>query len=128
MRVAIAQGLPVGRLVVTCCAIGGASAGLAGFLEVAAVHGKANSALSAGYGFTGILVSFLARHNPLAIVPVAILFGGIAAAGGLVQRRMELPDATVLLLQGLVFIVLLASETLQGRFRVFSAPAQLDRT
>ena len=49
---------------------------------MAAVHGKANAALRAGYGFTGILVSFLARHNPLTIIPVAILFGGIAAGFG----------------------------------------------
>ena len=67
------------------------------------------------YGFTGILVSFLARHNPLVIPPVAILFGGLVASGGLIQRRMGLPDATVLVLQGLIFVVLLTSETLYGR-------------
>ena len=67
---------------------------------------------SAGYGFTGILVAFLARHNPLAIIPVAFLLGGIAAAGGLLQRRMGLPDATVLVLQGILFIVILFSDTL----------------
>ena len=109
-RVALAQGLSVGRLLIACAAIGGASAGLAGFFEVAAVQGKANAALHASYGFTGILVAFMARQNALAIIPVAILFGGIAAAGGLIQRRMELPDAAVVLLQGLVFVVL-ASET-----------------
>jgi simple sugar transport system permease protein len=118
-RAARAQGLPVGRLVVACTAIAGACAGLAGFFEVAGVHGNANAALAAGYGYTGILVAFLARHNPVAIVPVAILFGGIAAAGGLIQRRMGLPDATVLLLQAIVFVVLLASETLYGRFKIF---------
>ncbi|MGJ3265102.1 MAG: ABC transporter permease [Salinarimonas sp.] len=118
-RAALAQGLPVGRLVVACAAIAGACAGLAGFFEVAAVHGQANAALVAGYGFTGILVAFLARQNPLAIVPVAILFGALAAAGGLIQRRMGLPDASVLVLQGILFVVLLASETLYGRFRVF---------
>ena len=69
--------------------------------EVAAIQGQANASLVAGYGFTGILVAFLARHNPLAIIPVAILFGGIAAAGGLIQRRMGMPDATVLVLQGM---------------------------
>jgi simple sugar transport system permease protein len=127
-RVALAQGLPVGKLIVACCVIAGACAGLAGFFEVAAIHGKANVALRAGYGFTGILVAFLARHNPLTIVPVAVLFGGIAAAGGLIQRRMELPDATVLLLQGLVFVVLLASETLHGRLRIFNPPTQTERT
>jgi ABC-type uncharacterized transport system permease subunit len=36
-----------------------------------------------------------------------------------VQRRMGLPDATVLVLQGFIFVVLLASETLYGRFSVF---------
>jgi simple sugar transport system permease protein len=74
------------------------------------------------------LVAFLARQNPLMIIPVSFLFGGIAAAGGLIQRRMDLPDATVLLLQGLVFVVLLASETLHGRLRFFNPVLETDRT
>jgi len=119
VRAARAQGLPVGRLIVMACAIAGACAGLAGYFEVAAIQGMANASLVAGYGFTGILVAFLARQNPIAIVPVAILMGGITAAGGLIQRRMGLPDATVKVLQGLLFIVLLVSETLYGRFAIF---------
>ena len=120
-RAALAQGLPVGKIILACSMIAGSCAGIAGFYEVAAIQGRANASLAAGYGFTGILVSFLARHNPLAIVPVAVLFGGLVASGGLVQRRMELPDATVLVLQGLIFIVLLISETLYGRFAIFRA-------
>jgi general nucleoside transport system permease protein len=127
-RAALAQGLPVGRLIVACSAIAGACAGLAGFFEVAAIQGRANASLAAGYGFTGILVSFLARHNPLVIPPVAILFGGLVAAGGLIQRRMGLPDATVQVLEGLIFIVLLTSETLYGRFSIFKPRAARDRT
>jgi simple sugar transport system permease protein len=127
-RAALAQGLPVGKLIIICCAIAGACAGLAGFFEVAAIQGRANASLAAGYGYTGILVSFLARHNPLAIIPVAILFGGIVASGGLVERRMDLPDATVLLLQGLTFVVLLMSETLYGRFKIFQVRGAADRT
>ena len=115
VRAAQAQGLPVGALVVSCCGIAGACAGLAGFFEVAAIHGQANASLVAGYGFTGILVAFLARQNPLAVIPVAILFGALQAAGGLVQRRMGMPDATVLVLQGMIFVVLLVSETFYGR-------------
>ena len=127
-RAALAQGLPVGRLIVACSAIAGACAGLAGFFEVAAIQGRANASLAAGYGFTGILVSFLARHNPLVIPPVAILFGGLVASGGLIQRRMELPDATVLVLQGFIFVVLLTSETLYGRFAIFRSTKERDRT
>ncbi len=127
-RAALAQGLPVGKLIVICCAIAGACAGLAGFFEVAAIQGRANASLAAGYGYTGILVSFLARHNPLAIIPVAILFGGIVASGGLIERRMGLPDATVLVLQGMTFVVLLMSETLYGRFKIFQVRGAADRT
>lgn len=119
VRAARAQGLPVGRLMILACALAGACAGFAGYFEVAAVQGRANASLAAGYGFSGILVSFLARHNPLATVPVAILIGGMSAAGGLIQRRLDLPDATVLVLQGTVFVLLLVSETLYGRFAVF---------
>ena len=74
-------------------------------VEVAAVQGRTNANLAAGYGFTGILVAFLARHNPLAIIPVAMLLGGISASGGLLQRRLGLPDASVLVLQGMIFVV-----------------------
>jgi simple sugar transport system permease protein len=61
-------------------------------------------------------------------VPVAILFGGIVASGGLIERRMGLPDATVLVLQGLTFVVLLTSETLYGRFKIFQVRGAADRT
>jgi general nucleoside transport system permease protein len=127
-RAALAQGLPVGKIIISCAMIAGACAGLAGYFEVAAIQGRANASLAAGYGFTGILVSFLARHNPVVIVPVAILFGGLVASGGLIQRRMGLPDATVLVLQGLIFVVLLTSETLYGRFAIFRAGDAKERT
>lgn len=112
-RAAQLVGLPATRLVVLACALGGAAAGLAGAIEVAAVHTSANAALIAGYGYAGILVSFIARHNPLAVVPVAIVFGGFGAAGSLLQRRLGLPDASVLLLQGIAFVLILASEALR---------------
>ncbi len=120
VRAAQIQGLPVGRLIVGFTAIAGSFAGLAGMIEVAAVQGSANASLAAGYGYTGILVAFLARHNPLAIIPVAILLGGIDASGGLIQRRMALPDATVLVLQGTLFVVILFCETFYGRFKIFN--------
>lgn len=110
-RVARMAGLPVTLLLVGACAAGGAAAGLAGGIEVMAVHGAANASLIAGYGYSGILVAFLARQQPLACVPVAVLLGGIAAAGSLLQRRLDLPDATTLVLQGILFLCILAAES-----------------
>jgi len=114
-RAARLVGLPSHRLVIVACMLGGACAGLAGAIEVAAVHTNANASLIAGLGYTGILVSFVARHNPWAVIPVAILFGGFGSAGSLLQRRLDLPDASVLVLQGFAFVMILASEALRGR-------------
>ncbi len=114
LRAAQLVGLPANRLILLTCAIGGAAAGLAGAVEVAAVHTNANASLIAGYGYAGILVAFIARMNPFAIIPVAILFGGFGAAGSLLQRRLGLPDASVQVLQGIAFVLILASESLRS--------------
>ncbi|MEO8298081.1 MAG: ABC transporter permease [Burkholderiales bacterium] len=121
-RAAKLVGLPSDQLIVVACAAGGACAGLAGGIEVAAVHNAANASLIAGLGYTGILVSFVARHNPWAIPPVAILFGGFGAAGSLLQRRLDLPDASVLVLQGFAFVLILAAEALRGKLFTFRLP------
>ena len=118
-RAARLAGLRVGALVLAACLLGGAAAGLAGAVEVAAVHGTANASLIAGYGYAGIVVAFIARQNPIAIVPVAVLVGGLSASGGMLQRRLDLPDATVLVLQGIAFMLILASEALYGRLKPF---------
>jgi simple sugar transport system permease protein len=114
-------GLSVGALTLIVSFMAGAFAGIAGMVDVAAVNGQANSALIAGYGYAGILVSFIARHNPLAIIPVSILMGGILASGDLLQSRMHLPDAATRVLQGILFVVILTSESLYGRFAIFQA-------
>ena len=123
-RAARLVGLPSHRLVLSACGLGGACAGLAGGIEVAAVHTSANASIIGGLGYTGILVSFVARHNPLAIIPVAILFGGFGAAGSLLQRRLELPDASVQVLQGFAFVLILASEAWRGRVSEWLAARQ----
>jgi len=113
-RTAQLVGLPANKLILAACGLGGGCAGLAGAVEVAAVHTNANASLIAAYGYAGILVSFIARHNPIAVIPVAILFGGFGAAGSLLQRRLGLPDASVLVLQGIAFVLILASEALRN--------------
>ncbi len=116
LRAARLAGLHVSRLILVTCFLAGGAAGLAGAVEVTAVHGAASASIVAGYGYAGVLVAFLARQNPLAIIPVSLLLGGINASGGLLQRVFSLPDATVSVLQGTLFVLILASDTLYGRF------------
>ena len=117
LRAAQIVGLPVDRLVLLFCVLGGAAAGLAGMLEVAAVHGRANDAMITGYGYGGVLVAFVARQNPIGAILVSILLGGILASGGILQRAHQLPDATVLIFQGLVFLCVLWSDSFYGRLQ-----------
>jgi general nucleoside transport system permease protein len=121
IRAARMVGLPIGKLIMLTCFLGGAAAGLAGMIEIAAVQERASADIVAGYGYSGILVAFLARHNPMAIIPVAILLGGIGASGGLLQRHLGLPDAATVVLQGIIFVAILASDSVYGRLAWFKS-------
>jgi simple sugar transport system permease protein len=122
IRAARMAGLPVARIGLIICFLAGAAAGIAGMVEVAAVQGRANESLAAGYGYAGILVAFIARHRGLPIILVATLLGGILASGGILQRTFTLPDATILLLQGIIFLCILFSDSLYGRIPFFKEP------
>jgi general nucleoside transport system permease protein len=119
IRAARIAGLPVGKLTLIVCFLAGACAGLAGMVEIAAVQGAANESLNVGYGYGGILVAFAARHNPLGAGLVSLLVGGILASGGILQRSHNLPDATVLVFEGLIFLVVLYSDSLYGKIPFF---------
>ena len=123
LRAARIAGLPVGQLTLAICFLGGSAAGLAGMVEVAAVQKRLNESLVSNYGYAGILVAFVSRHNPLATVLVAILLGGILASGGILQRAHDLPDATVLVFQGIVFLCVLYSDSLYGKLPWFRETA-----
>ncbi|HTW95893.1 MAG TPA: hypothetical protein VMD30_13905, partial [Tepidisphaeraceae bacterium] len=96
--------------------LGGAFAALCGVVEVAAINGQANDSLYAGYGYAGILVAFVARQNALAVIPVAILLGGVAGSGDLLQAQLGLSKASVQVFEGILFLVILALDTWSGRF------------
>jgi ABC-type uncharacterized transport system permease subunit len=86
---------------------------------VAAIHGRANESLNAWYGYSGILVAFLARQNALGCVLISMLLGGLLASGGILQRDLHLPDAAIMVFQGIVFLVILYSESLYGQLKIF---------
>jgi len=115
VRAARVAGISVAKYSLMACFIGGAAAALTGVVEVAAVHGHANDSLAAGYGYAGILVAFVARQNPLAIIPVAILLGGVGGSGDLLQMQVHLNSASVQVFQGILFLVILGLDTWAGR-------------
>lgn len=85
--------------------MGGALAGLAGAGEVCGVTGRLYEGLSPGYGYTAIAVALLARLHPLAVLPAALLFGGLEAGAGAMQRTAGVPSVVTQVVQGLVVLL-----------------------
>jgi ABC-type uncharacterized transport system permease subunit len=87
--------------------VGGSLAALAGAVEISAIQGRLRSSISTDYGYTGILVSWMAGHHPLSVIIIALFVGGLLAGGDNLQIEMGLPFATVNIVLGLMFFFLL---------------------
>ena len=104
-RAAEYAGIKITRNTVLVLMLSGAIAGLGGMSEIAGVIHRLQSSISPGYGFTGIIIAWLAKLNPLLVIPVAILFGGLILAGREIQ-----PSGVPRLIQGIILFMLIASE------------------
>jgi len=108
-------GINVAFYTVLLMAVGGACAALAGMGEVSVIQGRLRPGISPGYGYTGFIISWLAGHNAMLIVPVAVLIGGIYSGADALQLTSGLPGATVDILMGLVFLTFLLGRKLDRR-------------
>lgn len=111
---ALYAGIPIRRTVVVVMLLSGGLAGLAGAGEVAGIaHALDPSGLAVNFGYTGIIVAALARSNPLAVVLVAVLLGGLQNAGTAVQSISGgggVPVEVSYMLQGAILLCALVGE------------------
>jgi simple sugar transport system permease protein len=109
-RMALAVGVPV--TLVTSLAVGASASlsGLAGFVISAGQEYRLTPTLAEGYGFSAIVIAFLARNNPIAVAVVAFLMGGLFVAGQNLQVFYNLPAAVVGLIQAIIVMSVAASE------------------
>ena len=91
----------------------GALAGLAGMIEVSANIGQLQPHISFGYGFTAIIVAFLARLNPLAVILAGLVVAMAELGGDNAQIAMGIPQVVTGLFKGILLFYLLAGATLQ---------------
>lgn len=105
-------GINIMRNIVGVMMLSGGLAGLAGMAEVAGVVHRLQDQISPGYGFTAIIIAWLAKLNPWAIIPVAILFGGL-----LIGSREIQPSGLARMLQGIILFALISSEVL-NRYQI----------
>jgi simple sugar transport system permease protein len=110
-------GVPIATYILVTLLMGGALAGIAGLGEVSAIQGRLRPDFSPGYGFIGFLVSWLAGHNPLTVVVMALLLGVLTAGGDSLQISQRLPFASVNLLMALTLAAVLVQRGKPAAFR-----------
>jgi simple sugar transport system permease protein len=105
-------GIDVGRRILVAAALAGGLGALAGTVELLGVQHRLMDGISGGVGFVGIIVALLARLNPLAVLPTALLYGGMAVGADAMQRRANIPSSITFILQSLIVLLVLASSLL----------------
>jgi simple sugar transport system permease protein len=110
------------KTLVVTMVISGGVAGMAGVGEVAGIHHHLSYpfTISAGYGFTAIIVAWLARLNPLLVIVSGLFFAGIKVGGDAIQISLNLPAATVEVFNGVILFFLIAGEFFLNNKLVFT--------
>jgi len=106
------SGINFFRTLVVLMAISGGMAGLAGAGELMSIHHYLSypESLSAGYGFTAIIVAWLARLNPAYTIVSGIFFAGVIVGGDAIQISMGMPAATVDVFNGMILVFLIMGD------------------
>jgi simple sugar transport system permease protein len=111
-RAARYAGIDIAKYVIVVFAISGALAGLAGMSEVGGVVHRLQDRISPGYGFTAIIIAYLAHFGPWRVVVASVLFGALILAGREIQ-----PSGVPAMIQGIILFCLIASDVLV-RYRI----------
>ena len=104
------SGINVRNYTIIALVVSGAIAGLGGAVQMMGVQHRLQHGFSPGYGYTAIIVAWLAKLNPLAILLVSFLFGGLLVGNDQLQMFYKLPMALISVFQGLVLFCLLGGE------------------
>ena len=110
-RAANYAGMNIKRNILLVMFISGAISGLAGMAEVSGIIGRLQLGISPGYGYTAIIVAWLSKLNPLAILIVSVLFGALQV-GGYAAQVVGVPAAVATMLQGAILFFVLGGEVL----------------
>ncbi len=108
-RAARYAGLPYEGLVILVMVASGALAGCAGFVEVSANLNRLQPSIMVGYGYTAIVVAWLARLNPFYIGVASYLLAGLRVGVELIQLDLQVPAAFGGILEGLILLMVLAA-------------------
>jgi simple sugar transport system permease protein len=102
-------GMNIAKNIVLVMIFSGGLAGIAGMAEVSGLAHRLQPGISAGYGYTAIIIAWLARLHPWNIIVTSFLFGALQVGSYSIQTT-GLPAATVSMLHGMILFFILAGE------------------
>ena len=102
------------RTLLLTMVISGGVAGIAGVGQLSAIHHNLSypETISAGYGFTAIIVAWLGKLNPAFVILSGLFFAGIVVGGDAIQMTLGLPAVTVSVFNGFLLVFLIAGDYL----------------
>ncbi len=109
MRAAKYAKIPYGRLVILVMVLSGGLAGWAGFIEVSATLGRLQPSIMVGYGYTAIVVAWIARLNPLYIGFASFLLAGLRVGMENLQLELGIPASFGSIMEGMILLMVLAA-------------------
>lgn len=101
-----------GRVILAGFFAGGLGA-LGGTCEVLGSQHRLMDGISGGVGFVGIIVALLAKLDPIAVIPTALLYGGMSVGADAMQRRASVPSSITFILESLAVLLVLISDVLR---------------
>jgi ABC-type uncharacterized transport system permease subunit len=103
-------GVPARAVMLVTVAVSGAYAGLAGFVNVASQEGRLTQSFADGYVFSGVLIAFLSRNDPLVVLVVAFLIAILFITGQALQVFYQIPFTMVQMIEAIIVIAVASSE------------------
>ncbi len=109
-KMAKVVGVPIRAITIGVVATSGAAAGLAGFVNVAGQEGRLTQSFFNGYVFSGVLIAFLSRNDPVIVAVVGCLVAVLYVTGQTLQVFYQIPFTMVQLIQAIIVISVACSE------------------
>jgi ABC-type uncharacterized transport system permease subunit len=117
-KAATYAGMSVTRITVIAMAISAFLAGLGGAIQTQGVNGDFEPGFNTGLGFDGITIALLARTNPLAVVPAALLIGAMDAGSTLMQSRTDVEPEIINIIQAFILFFVAAPSVVRWLLRL----------
>ena len=109
-RTARYVGIKVGKVIVRTMLLSGALCGIAGVLLVSGTDHTISTTIAGGRGFTAVMVSWLAKFNPISMILTSFLLVFLSRGAGEISTVFGLNQSFADILSGIIIFFIIGCE------------------